>query len=86
MDDIFLSAQIDERRMVCISSLSTKTYREVGVHGLGGDSGYFIYEVDLENPQAGIEVIAKAASVEAAKRLYEILAVCYPRAQSPVIA
>ncbi len=40
---------------------------------MGGDYGYFIYEMDSDKPNAGIEVIAKAASEEAALRLYELL-------------
>lgn len=73
MDDIFLSTPIDKNRKICISPLSAKVYREAGGQGLGGDYGYFIYEIDLANPQAGIEVIAKAVSIGAAMRLYELL-------------
>ncbi|MBI1272568.1 MAG: hypothetical protein GC131_00580 [Alphaproteobacteria bacterium] len=73
MEDVFLSTQLDDKRMVCISPLSSQTYREVCGHGLGGDHGYFIYEVDLHNPQAGIDVIGKAASAEAAIRLYDLI-------------
>jgi hypothetical protein len=45
-----------------------------GGKGLGGDYGYFIYEIDTLYPHAGIEVIAKAKSVDAALRLYEMIA------------
>jgi hypothetical protein len=72
MDDVFLTARIDEKRSVCISPLPAKTYKEVG-KGLGGEYGYFIYEVDSAQPQAGIEIIGKAASIEAALRLFELL-------------
>lgn len=71
MDDVFLSAAVDESRMICISTISRRTYKESAVGGLGGDNGYFIYEVDLDNPQAGIEIIAKAASIDAAMKLYD---------------
>jgi hypothetical protein len=59
--------------MLCISPLSARSYRDAGGKGLGGEYGYFIYECDSANPQCGIEVIAKAASLEAALRLYDII-------------
>jgi hypothetical protein len=74
MEDYFLSTDIGDNRMLCLSPLSGKTYRASGGVGLGGDYGYFIYEVDTSIPQAGIEVIAKAKSTEAAFRLYEMMA------------
>jgi len=64
---------IDVRRMLCISPLSARSYRDAGGKGLGGEYGYFIYECDSANPQSGIEVIAKAASLEAALKLYDII-------------
>lgn len=73
MEDVFLTAKIDENRTVCISPLPAKTYREAGGKGLGGDYGYFIYEVDTSYPGAGIEVIGKAASIEAALRIFEMI-------------
>jgi hypothetical protein len=73
MEDVFLSTAINDRRVVCMSPLSQKTYRGAGGSGLGGDYGYFIYEVDPMEPQSGIEVIAKAKSVDAALRLYEMI-------------
>lgn len=72
--------------MLCISPLSAKTYREAGGNGLGGDNGYFIYEVDLKNPQARIEVIGKAASIESAKRLFDMLAAFSLKAFQPMPA
>lgn len=74
MEDIFLSTAIDGGRTVCMSPLSHQTYRISGGKGLGGDYGYFIYEIDTLNPHAGIEVIAKAKSADAALRLYEMIA------------
>lgn len=73
MDDVFLTAQIDGRRTLCISPLPAKTYREAGGKGLGGEFGYFVYEVDNQTPSVGLEVIAKVASKEAAIRLFEII-------------
>ena len=73
MDDVFLSARINDKRLVCISPLPTKQYKEAGGKGLGGEYGYFVYEIDNSLPNAGIEVIGKAASVEAALRLFELI-------------
>jgi hypothetical protein len=80
MDDVFLSARIDDKRSVCISPLPAKTYKEAA-KGLGGEYGYFIYEVDDSTPTAGIQVIGKAASIEAALRLFDLL--CAPNRAVP---
>ena len=69
MEDVFLKARIDENRSICISPLPSKTYKEAGGKGLGGEYGYFIYEV----VESGIEIIGKAASIEAATRIFELL-------------
>jgi hypothetical protein len=74
MEDYFLSTEIGDNRVLCLSPLPGKTYRASGGIGLGGDYGYFIYEFDSSIPGAGIEVIAKAKSAEAAFRLYEMMA------------
>lgn len=73
MDDVFLTARIDNRRSICISPLPAKIYKEAGGKGLGGEFGYFIYETDAACPDAGIEIIGKAASLEAALRLFEVI-------------
>jgi hypothetical protein len=75
MEDIFLSTPVEGNKTLCFSTLSAKSYRDAGARGLGGDYGYFIYQVDSDQPHAGIEVIAKAASFDAAMRLYELLTV-----------
>lgn len=74
MDDVFLTAKLGDSRTLCISPLPKQTYNEAGGKGLGGEYGYFVYEVDTSLPSLGIEVIAKAASKEAALRLFEIIA------------
>jgi hypothetical protein len=73
MDDVFLRARVEGTREICISPLPAKTYREAGAKGLGGDLGYFIYEVDTARPECGVEVIGKAASIEAALRIFQII-------------
>ncbi|MGD9814653.1 MAG: hypothetical protein AB7Q23_14280 [Hyphomonadaceae bacterium] len=72
MDDVFLTARISDSRSICISPLPATTYRETAT-GLGGEYGYFVYEIDNTRASIGIDVIAKAASLDAALRLYEII-------------
>lgn len=62
MEDLNLSVKIDESRQLCIAPLPARTHREAGAKGLGGELGYFIFEVDHACPDAGITVIGKAAS------------------------
>jgi hypothetical protein len=76
MDDINLTVRISESRSICIAPLPFKSYKEAGAKGLGGEYGYFIFEVDESSSDAGINVIGKAASIDAALRLYEIIARC----------
>jgi hypothetical protein len=73
MEDMFFSASVGDGRLLCVSPLSAKLYRESGGKGLGGDFGYFVYEINEAAPEAGVEVIAKAASPDAAVRLFELL-------------
>lgn len=65
--------QIDEETMLCVSPLSAKTYRQSGGKGLGGDQGYFLYEVDLSHRDAGISIIAKASGAEEAEQLFALV-------------
>lgn len=73
MDDVFLRARVSDSRSVCISPIPRRTYRETGAKGLGGEFGYFVYEIDETLPKGGIEIIAKAASLEAAMRLFDLI-------------
>ena len=56
-----------------MSPLAKRTYLEAGGRGLGGDFGYFLYEFQTDNARSGIEILAKATSVDAAIRLFEML-------------
>jgi hypothetical protein len=73
MEDVLLTARIDSERTICISPLPAKTYREAGGKGLGGELGYFIYETRHGRPEDGIEIMGKAASLEAALRLFDLI-------------
>ena len=72
MDDMFLSAPLGDGREICMSPLSRQTFEANQLQDLGDDFGYFIYEFDTKRPGAGIEVLAKAASYDAAMRLVDI--------------
>jgi hypothetical protein len=74
MDDLNLTVRLGESRSLCIAPLPARTYRETKAKGLGGEFGYFIFEVDDSCPDTGINVIGKAASADAAFRLFELLA------------
>lgn len=80
MEDVFLTTKIDNHRSICISPLPAQVYRNAGGKGLGGEYGYFIYETNDALPRAGIEVIGKAASLEAALRLFDLIAMPYRHA------
>jgi hypothetical protein len=71
-EELLFVAKIDKHRSVCLSALPRETLDETGVTTLGGDKGYFIYEVN-DNPLAnGVSVLAKVASLDAAFRLVEL--------------
>lgn len=71
-DDLLFVGRLDEHRSICVSSLARETVEEAGADHLGGDKGYFIYEVN-DNPLAnGISVLAKVVSLDAAFRLIDL--------------
>ena len=55
-----------------MSPISADTFEANQAYPLGDDTGYFIYEYDADRPSAGIEILAKAASYDAAIRLVDI--------------
>lgn len=71
-DDLFVAEQLDEYRSLCISTLARSTVEDAEVVNLGGDRGYFIYEIDTRPVVGGIHILAKAASLEGAFRLIEL--------------
>ena len=72
-DDLFLQTRIDDSRMLCVSSISRKTFDECAAENFQNDRGYFIYECSLDGNRGGISVLAKMASFEAAFRFYDII-------------
>lgn len=71
-DDFFVETRIDEDRSLCISSVSKKTFQQLGSEFFPSDRGYFICEHDRRRPEGGISILAKVASLDAAYRLVEL--------------
>jgi hypothetical protein len=71
-DDLYVVDQLDEFRSICISTLARRTVEESDASHLGGDRGYFIYETDSRRGASGVNVLAKAASFDAAFRLADL--------------
>lgn len=72
MRHLLFSTLLADGREICVSPLSSDAFEANRAHTLGDDSGYFIYEFDTNVPSAGIEILAKAASLDAAMRLIDI--------------
>lgn len=72
MREVFFSVQLPDGKEVCVSPVSRDLFESNSAYELGDDTGYFIYEYDSGRPSAGIEILAKAASYDAAVRLVDI--------------
>jgi len=57
-------------QLVFVTPLSHKMYREAKGFGMGGSDGYFICAALKSNPDAGFEILAKAATIEAAQMIF----------------
>ena len=71
-DDLFVATRLDKYRSLCISTLAKGTVHDGEAGHLGGDRGYFIYEVDERPITGGLQILAKAVSLEAAFRLIDL--------------
>ena len=71
MDQVLASASIDAERSIHIATLSRATIEAAGAEHMGFD-GYFLFESCDSQAAKGIEILAKAASIESALRLIEI--------------
>jgi hypothetical protein len=80
MRHFLFSVRLPDGREVCVAPVSTDTFEANKAYALGDDSGYFIYEFDADRPAAGIEILGKAASYEAAIRLVDIFLVASAKA------
>lgn len=82
MKHLSFSVRTPDGRELCVSPISIDAFQANSAYTLGDDSGYFIYEYDAERPSSGIEILAKAASYNAAMRLIDI----YLMAASPALS
>jgi len=71
-DDLFVIERLGNSRSLCISTLAKETIIDADVQHLGSDRGFFVYEVDDSQDTAGVNVLAKVASMEAAFRLIDL--------------
>lgn len=72
-DDLFVVERLGNSRSLCLSNLAIQTITESDAADLGGECGLFIYEVDDSQPMGGgVQVLAKAASLDAAFRLIDL--------------
>lgn len=70
MDDVTMIAKVDHDTTVYVSPVHDRTYREyVDADNLGGSSGYFI----ARERGAQFDVLAKAASLDAAREIFSLL-------------
>lgn len=74
MKHSLFSVDLENGRRIAIAPVSIDAFEDNNAHSLGDDSGYFIYEVNTKRQSSGIEILAKAASYDAAMRLADIMA------------
>lgn len=60
-------------QIVFVTPLSQKMYREAMGQGMGGPDGYFVCSSLKARPDAGFEILAKAATMEAAEMIFRAL-------------
>lgn len=71
MDDTIFVTEVFGNAKVYISPIHHQTYEEfVAGDSLGGNKGYFV----MRECEKGLEVLAKAASLEAAQTLFDLIA------------
>ena len=71
-DELLFEVKLDQYRSLCLSPLARTTVDEAGATHLGGDHGYYLYEVNDSPLSCGISILAKVASLEAAFRLVDL--------------
>lgn len=81
MDDLILSAEIDNETTLYISPIDSTTYEEHDEDGvLGGESGYFI----LRSTASTLELLAKSPTFEAASEIFDMIVFAKNRMASTV--
>lgn len=74
MDDVVLTAKLDDATTVYVSPIAPETYAEyVDEDNLGGDAGYFLLRSLRQGNSERFEVLAKAPSFDAASDLFDLI-------------
>ena len=74
MDDLGLSAKIDEYTTICVSPIERETYANyIEDDSLGGDLGYFLIRHSRRENRPVFEILAKAPSFEAAGEIFDMI-------------
>lgn len=72
MEDLYMEGEFGDQ-IIFVTSLSHKMYREAKAYSMGGSEGYFVCSSLKSRPEAGFEVLAKAANFEAAQMIFRAL-------------
>lgn len=74
MEDIVLSANLDDRTTLYVSPLNRQTYDDyLETDNLGGDRGYFVLRSSRVGNTERFEILAKAATFDAAGDLFDLI-------------
>ena len=74
MDDLVLQARLDEFTTLKVSPIDSETYSEfVEDDTLGGSFGYFVVRSSRLQDRPRFEILAKAASFEAASQIFDMI-------------
>lgn len=74
MDDLALVAQLGDGSTLYVSPVDSATYKEcVEYDTLGGADGYFIVRAVPMGKRTRLDVLAKAATFEAASCLFDLV-------------
>lgn len=74
MDDLMLSARIDEKTMLRVSPIEQETYSEyVDDDVLGGSEGYFLVRTTQCPFSPSVEILAKLPNFEAAIAVFDMI-------------
>jgi len=74
MDDMVLTARLDDATIIYISPIGAETYSEyVDEDNLGGEAGFFVLRSSNDGRAQRFEILAKATSFEAAADLFDMI-------------
>jgi|HubBroStandDraft_6_1064221.scaffolds.fasta_scaffold4754953_1 hypothetical protein len=74
MEDYVLTAKLDERTTLYVSTLHRQTYNEhVDEDNVGGGDGYFVIRTVREGKSERLDILAKALSFSAAGDLFDLI-------------